>query len=216
MKEVLNQLMLEEYAQVEKFITKELGISKELINECGEAPYRIEMYSDDPSQEVNLLTARRDFETLCNACTRDQYTLRMSFMLLTIIGIEVKASNVDGKKLLNSLMDFRLLRGILIGKIRPDLTTVDSDVWKKVLFESKVDRSEFARSGAKKRHQLDPKQSIKQSVKECWDMWQEDPQRYKGKAAFARDMMSKYEELQSADVISRWCRSWYSETLQAK
>lgn len=80
----------------------------------------------------------------------------------------------------------------------------------------KAIRSEMARAGAAGRIAKDPKQSAKASVKECWELWQRDPERYKGPSAFARDMRSKFENLESDEVIRRWCREWKTTTEQAQ
>lgn len=72
-------------------------------------------------------------------------------------------------------------------------------------------RSQQSRVGAQKRHAKDPKQADKALVRECWDDWQKQPDRYKGKAAFARDMRDKFPNLQSIPVIEGWCRVWEGE-----
>lgn len=71
-------------------------------------------------------------------------------------------------------------------------------------------KKSIAQNAAKRRLENDPKQLAKQQVRECWESWQSDPDRYNGKAAFARDMLSKYEELKSQPVIEGWCREWES------
>jgi len=72
--------------------------------------------------------------------------------------------------------------------------------------------TERASKAANKRHAIDPKQADKAMVRECWDDWQKQPDRYDGKAAFARDMLTKYESLKSQPVIEGWCRAWERET----
>lgn len=57
---------------------------------------------------------------------------------------------------------------------------------------------------------IDPKQKDKLQVRDCWDEWKKHPDRYKGKAAFARDMLDKFESLKSQPVVERWCREWES------
>jgi hypothetical protein len=69
-------------------------------------------------------------------------------------------------------------------------------------------RSELAFRAAKEKHAQDPKQAEKTFVFECWEEWQEHPEKYKGKAAFARDMLNKCEKLESQKVIEDWCRQW--------
>ena len=71
---------------------------------------------------------------------------------------------------------------------------------------------ERASKAAIKRHAKDPKQADKALVRECWDDWQKQPDRYNGKAAFARDMRDKFPNLKSQPVIEGWCRAWGNET----
>lgn len=70
-----------------------------------------------------------------------------------------------------------------------------------------------ARLNAVRRHQEDPKQRDKATVRECWDAWQRQLDRYSGKAAFARDMLDKFPSLESQPVIERWCREWERKTI---
>lgn len=69
-----------------------------------------------------------------------------------------------------------------------------------------------ARLKAIKMHAKDPKQADKALVRECWDDWQKQSDRYEGKAAFARDMRDKFPNLKSQPVIEGWCRKWERET----
>ena len=68
-----------------------------------------------------------------------------------------------------------------------------------------------ARRAALKKLGNDPKQADKAQVRECWELWQKEPKRYRWKTTFARDMMEKYPSLESTDVIARWCREWEAE-----
>lgn len=61
---------------------------------------------------------------------------------------------------------------------------------------------------AKRKQAKDPKQTQKTFVFECWQEWQKKTDRYKSKAAFARDMLNKQEHLTSSKVIEDWCREW--------
>lgn len=70
------------------------------------------------------------------------------------------------------------------------------------------ERREQGRRGARARLENDPKQAAKAMVKECWIDWQMEPARYASKSAFALDMLSKFEQLQSQAVIAGWCRTW--------
>ena len=74
-------------------------------------------------------------------------------------------------------------------------------------------RTAIGKAGAAAKLAKDPKQSEKVAVRECWDAWQAQPSRYKGVAAFARDMLRKFENLESQPVIERWCREWKAALL---
>ncbi len=66
--------------------------------------------------------------------------------------------------------------------------------------------------GARVKLANDPKQAEKELVRELWKLWQSEPHRYKGKAAFALDMLEKYGNLKNQEVIARWCRKWEKES----
>jgi hypothetical protein len=74
-------------------------------------------------------------------------------------------------------------------------------------------RSRIGKSGAYAKLATDPKQKDKALARECWDEWRKQPDRYSGKAAFARDMRDKFTSLESQPVIERWCREWERKTL---
>ena len=77
----------------------------------------------------------------------------------------------------------------------------------------KVTRSAQTRKGAKAKlaKDKDGKQKEKAFIRECWDDWQEFPEIYASQAAFARDMLSKCENLKSQKKIEDWCREWKKE-----
>lgn len=58
------------------------------------------------------------------------------------------------------------------------------------------------------RRETDPKTAQKAQVRQCWCAWQLTPKSYRTKAAFARDMLDKYEHLKSQKKIEDWCREW--------
>ena len=74
-----------------------------------------------------------------------------------------------------------------------------------------VARRTMAESGARSRWANSPKTAAKQQVKECWEMWNRYPGRYRSKKEFAFDMLSKYPELENSETIQRWCRTWQEE-----
>ncbi|WP_263770545.1 hypothetical protein [Propionivibrio soli] len=71
-------------------------------------------------------------------------------------------------------------------------------------------KSRLMSAYARLRVSLDPKQKEKALVKECWTAWQEKTATYKSKAEFARDMLTKCENLRSQKKIEDWCRQWES------
>jgi len=72
-------------------------------------------------------------------------------------------------------------------------------------------RSALMSEYAKRRVAIDPKQGEKNFIFECWQKWQSGRTIYKGKAAFARDMLTKCEHLTSQKKIEDWCRAWESK-----
>lgn len=77
-----------------------------------------------------------------------------------------------------------------------------------ISYANKAAATERARFNAALRHANDPKQQEKSLIYSCWQGWQEKPDSYKGKAAFARDMLTKCEELKNQKKIEDWCREW--------
>jgi len=75
-------------------------------------------------------------------------------------------------------------------------------------------RTALAKRGAAAKIASDPKQADKALVRQCWDDWQKHPDRYKGKSAFARDMLDKFPNLKSQRVIcDKWCPAWEVENI---
>jgi len=66
----------------------------------------------------------------------------------------------------------------------------------------------MAKKGALAKIASDPKQKEKSFVRECWQDWQKNPDSYKSKAAFGKDMLQKCEHLDSQKKIEDWCREW--------
>lgn len=69
-------------------------------------------------------------------------------------------------------------------------------------------RRDFATKGAAAKLANSPKQQVKQLVRDCWNDWQNRPDVYRSKSAFALAMLEKYEGLKSQRVIERWCLEW--------
>lgn len=63
-------------------------------------------------------------------------------------------------------------------------------------------------AGAKKKHKNSLVMQDKPKVYECWIDWQKKPTRYRSKAEFARDMISKYAGITIQNTVEVWCREW--------
>ena len=79
-------------------------------------------------------------------------------------------------------------------------------------------RSEFASRSAIERYKRDPKQKAKSFIKECWDQWQENPNRYNKQSDFAIDVLSKIDTNENGDpivsfdtVLKKWIPMWTKE-----
>ncbi|TSA10059.1 MAG: hypothetical protein D4R79_12320 [Comamonadaceae bacterium] len=89
---------------------------------------------------------------------------------------------------------------------------LDADsIWRFAALCREDEKTLIAMRNAQKRHDKDPKQDDKVTIRTCWDAWQKNPGDYKNKAAFARDMLKQFEILQSQRVIERWCLKWERE-----
>ncbi|MHB1247707.1 MAG: hypothetical protein ACYCZH_14810 [Sulfuriferula sp.] len=91
------------------------------------------------------------------------------------------------------------------------MAEADNAVAKALVEGARFQKTYQARKAALAKLANDPKQAQKTSVFECWQEWQKKPANYKGKAAFARDMLTKYEHLTSQKIIEDWCREWGRE-----
>ncbi|HZV97494.1 MAG TPA: hypothetical protein VFF74_00750 [Methylophilaceae bacterium] len=92
----------------------------------------------------------------------------------------------------------------------------DAQYWAGILRANLAQKSEpsplstNAIKAALKRWDQDPKKQEKLFIYDCWTVWQEEPERYKSKAAFARAMLSSpnIKHLTSQKKIEDWCREW--------
>lgn len=80
----------------------------------------------------------------------------------------------------------------------------------KALLEQLI--SDRQRSASLARYSKDPKQMAKAEVRKMWELWRHDPSRYPSKAAFARDMIDKFDELKSTKKVEDWVRGWERES----
>lgn len=67
---------------------------------------------------------------------------------------------------------------------------------------------ERQRVASQARYAKDKKQLAKAEVRQLWTLWQSDPSRYPSRAAFARDMLDKFEDLTSVATVQDWTREW--------
>ncbi|ETP66795.1 hypothetical protein DB771_13140 [Burkholderia sp. AU29985] len=71
---------------------------------------------------------------------------------------------------------------------------------------------ERQRNASLARYSKDPKQLAKSEVRKMWELWRLEPSRYPSKAAFARDMIDKFDELKSTKKVEDWARAWERES----
>lgn len=85
------------------------------------------------------------------------------------------------------------------------------------LVEQGSNAANIGRLGGQKRAELDPRSRDKAAARSKWGVWQDNPEQYKNKEAFARAMAdsAKYS-VGSTDVIKRWVRQWESEAENGK
>jgi len=91
------------------------------------------------------------------------------------------------------------------------VTSLVSNGGKNIDFRKEIEKEILSKRGrefVQLKLKIDAKQKEKLFIKDCWNEWQKDGARYKSKAAFARDMLSKCEKLTSQKKIEDWCREW--------
>lgn len=74
----------------------------------------------------------------------------------------------------------------------------------------KKDKSRLSRLAAQAKIAADPRQAEKSYIFQCWQVWQEEPERYTFKSDFAKAMLNQEQcrSLKSQKVIEDWCREW--------
>lgn len=135
------------------------------------------------------------------------------YLLLVAGGYAFQAKNAEKKGALVTAWQHFATANYWLGVIHTTLASLenqneqgeDEGVVRQV-------RKTLATIAAMAKLAADPKQADKVLVRECWDEWQKQPDRYKSKAAFARDMRDKFPNLESQPVIEGWCRAWGNES----
>jgi hypothetical protein len=156
-------------------------------------------------EEANALTALKlsSTELLNAAATAIAYLKLMDVEYNDLLAryLNLQKKHVDSASLPNRKKDE--IDAFMIAQLRADHGKILADY-----FQNR------ARKGGNGKVLIDSngKQKAKELVKECWKKWQLEPDNYKSKAAFARDMLSKNEDvLSSSKVIEDWCREWERE-----
>jgi hypothetical protein len=155
-----------------------------------------------------------DSLTLCDAYIRELENLGFDE-----IKLRAKANELKDRH--DAHISLRKAKAAALFKlIQTEWTVEEHEIEKYIDSESIYDFLELvlehadstrARLKAIKKHATDPKQADKTLVRECWAAWQKEPERYEGKADFARDMRDKFPNLKSQPVIEGWCRKWERE-----
>lgn len=126
---------------------------------------------------------------------------KLNKVALKMRGQELTAQEIDNAILFNSRFKTKdeLLVFITIFHSKSPNQTIKAMEAQKIVTASKGGHARVAK---------DPKQKDKELVFECWQAWQNKPENYKSKAAFARDMLEKSSNLVSQKIIEDWCRDW--------
>lgn len=158
----------------------------------------VESHSGEPLVLVDPFS----FETLVTGAPGDVRTLVRLLLAYSIWCVDrmVESLRSNDAKTVAAASAYALRALSLTHEYRDDFPEVQARL------ESKKQSER-----AKARHAADVKQEEKRFVRQCWDDWQKQPERYKSKAAFARDMITKCAHLESYSVIEGWCREWEAE-----
>jgi hypothetical protein len=128
-----------------------------------------------------------------------QALLRQSFLFACFKLIEhaLIAHMLDGRGLLSAVL------GAASAFANAEVLTSDNPTLTKA-------RQELAYKGAMERIRRDPKTADKMTVRDYWVRWTKQPDLYKNKAEFVRDMLDgKTTALKgNSETVNRWIREW--------
>ena len=166
------------------------------------------LMTKNTQEEKNALMALKLPETeLLNAAATAIACLKLmdtEYNDLLAKYLNLQKYHVDNSSLLQGHKDE--INAYIIAQLRADVTKIRTDRSKEIASKG---------GEGKVLADKDGKQKAKAFVKECWDAWQLDPKKYKNKAAFARDMLAKQEDvLVSQKVIESWCKTWQHKKLE--
>lgn len=167
---------------------------------------RIEAYAGKTKKEYiawlrGLNTFEKPIAPASEAAFRDElpsigkYSARVAFLLHHFAGASLSSGQLP--KAIDELVHAEMSLRLSVKTTHRGITLKEA-------------RGTLAQIGAQAKLACDPRQVAKQFVKQCWQTWQEEPERYKSKAAFARDMLlqDQCKSLKSQVKITDWCRAW--------
>ncbi len=169
---------------------------------------------------TRLEKAKVSFRALCDSApsipSSAIQSISMAYASVSL-SIDERANDPGNASAMKTLFSASTMMGMAMGIASADPSTGEAQRTAMLAVASgnraeSEARTALARIAAQARHAKDPKQTDKASVRECWGAWQKQPTRYRGKSAFARDMLDKYPSLRSQQVIEGWCRDWEQQT----
>lgn len=170
--------------------------------------FRTKIVGDEAHQ--NLKTVR---DELFGEYSSDQLNSGALFFYNTILFGCRAATDSSVNRKWSWLTEAYMFYGLGMNELIKHFHTTDlADKFASLLMlNSRAVLSERGKKAALARLENDPRQKEKELVYECWQQWQKTPNKYKSKAAFARDMLDKCEHLTSTKKIEDWCRQWETQ-----
>lgn len=154
-----------------------------------------------PSMRQHLMDAYASINF--EVCTKDEFKTKDDGDQLD--GVARNAFNMN--ETVTNLIKLGNLNLVLQGLMQGErVMTVYLD-YKNERITLKEAQSTLARRGGIVR--AEPTQREKKIVYEWWLDWQKHPEKYKGKAAFARDMIRDLDHVEDVRTITeKWCPEW--------
>ena len=208
-------LIEDEYSVLRSIARNIVGDSFDDLMKYGSSAMILSIVSQgDLSADAPIaVEAKRKFALLCKSMPRINkdvlMALGLSFSSYEYAFGDGNKEEMTNAKVASTISAISMIIGFAVG-ILAGGKSLPEDQRKRLLSEIGI-----SAAYAKLANDKDGKQSAKQQVRECWELWQQDLSRYKGPTAFARDMREKYDNLESEEVIRRWCRVWGIATQQA-
>jgi len=212
-KELFDYLEIARLQQLDQLLTQyrdhlgQLARRLEQAYDIGELPWEAVGFAEAPDRfgvsmvanltESHALQLAMRFPKICQSVLFDEQSLGRYFALAALLEID------------DLLM--RLINGR--GHAWGCLITATENYCAAASLLQKDGRTDGfavrrAKLAARSRWMTDPRSVDKAFVRDCWHRWQNNPSTYESKAAFAKDMLDKCENLKSQKVIEDWCRDW--------